>query len=118
MIRQWVIYNKFEDFISLLNYTDEDFKPHGCGNLSYYKENGDSVVKMMSTTPLQMLENLRCNRILFLADCQSTWVGPQNTPTWFEDGDKPGAQLVGFEQATTKNTLKIGKILNIQPRFG
>ena len=59
MIRQWVIYNKLEDFNSLLNCTDEDFKPYGGGNLSYYKENGDSVVKMMSTTPLQMLENLR-----------------------------------------------------------
>ena len=60
MIRQLVIYNKLEDFNSLLNYTDEYFTPHGGGNLSYYKENGDSVVKMMSTTPLQMLENLRC----------------------------------------------------------
>ena len=59
MIRQWVIYNKLEGFNSLLNYTDEDFKPHGGGNLSYYKENGDSVVKMMSATPLQQLENLR-----------------------------------------------------------
>ena len=59
MIRQWAIYNKLEDFNSLLNYTDEDFKPYGGGNLSYYKENGDFVVKMMSTTPLQMLENLR-----------------------------------------------------------
>ena len=59
MIRQWVIYNKLEDFNSLLNYTDEDFKPYGGGNLSYYKENGDSVVKTMPTTPLQMLENLR-----------------------------------------------------------
>ena len=59
MIRQWVIYNKLEDFNSLFNYTDEDFKPYGAGNLSYYKENGDSVVKMMSTTPLQTLENFR-----------------------------------------------------------
>ena len=59
MIRQWVIYNRLEDFISLLNYTDEAFKPHGGGNLSYYKDNGDSVIKMMSTTPLQELENLR-----------------------------------------------------------
>ena len=48
-----------EDFNSLLNYTDEDFKPYGGGNLSCYKENGDSVVQMMPTTPLQMLENLR-----------------------------------------------------------
>ena len=59
IIRQWVIYNKLEDFNSLLSYTDEDFKPYGGDNLIYYKENGDSVVKMMSTTPLQMLENLR-----------------------------------------------------------
>ena len=59
MIRQWVIYNTLEDSNSLLNYTDEDFKPYGAGNLSYYKENDDSVLKMMSTTPLQMLVNLR-----------------------------------------------------------
>ena len=58
MIRQWVIYKKLEDFNSLLNYTDEDFKPYVSANLSYYKENGDTVGKMMSTTPLQMLENL------------------------------------------------------------
>ena len=57
MLRQWVIYNKLEDFNSLLNYTNENFKPHGGGNLSYHK--GDSVVKMMSMTPLQQLENLR-----------------------------------------------------------
>ena len=59
MIRQWVIYNKLEDFNCLLNYTDEDLIPHGHGKLSYYKENGDSVVRMMSPTPLQELINLR-----------------------------------------------------------
>ena len=59
MIRQWVIYNKLEDFNSLLKYTDDDLIPHGCGSLSFYKENGDSVVKMVSPTPLQELINLR-----------------------------------------------------------
>ena len=59
MIRQWVIYNKLEDINSLLNYTDEDLIPHGHGKLSFYKENGDSVVKMTSPTPLQELTNLR-----------------------------------------------------------
>ena len=54
-----MIYNKLEDFNSLLNYANEDFKTHGGGNLSYYKENTDSVVRMMSTAPLQQLENLR-----------------------------------------------------------
>ena len=53
MIRRWVIYHKLEDFNCLLNYTDEDLIPHGHGKLSYYKENRDSVVKMMSPTPLQ-----------------------------------------------------------------
>ena len=59
MIRQWVMYNKLEDFNSLLNYTDEDLIPHGVGNLSFYKENDDSVVKIMSPTPLQELINFR-----------------------------------------------------------
>ena len=45
MIRQWVICNKMKDFNSLLIYTDEDFKPHGAGNLSCDRENGDSVLK-------------------------------------------------------------------------
>ena len=54
-IRQWEIYNKLEDFNSLLNYTDKDFTPHGGGNLSFCKENGDSVVKTVSPTPLQEL---------------------------------------------------------------
>ena len=38
--------------------------------------------------------------------------GSQTTsskPSGFEGGDKPGAQLVGYEQATTIKTLKIGK---------
>ena len=36
--------------------------------------------------------------------------GPKtHQPGGFEGGDKLGAQLVGFEQATTINTLKIGK---------
>ena len=38
MSRQWVINNDLEDFKSLLNYTDEDFKQHGGGNLSYTKK--------------------------------------------------------------------------------
>ena len=59
MIRQWVIYNKLEDFNSLLKYTDEDLIPHGHGKLSFYKENDDYVVKLMSPTPLQELINLR-----------------------------------------------------------
>ena len=48
---------RFQFFVEL---TDEDFIPHGCGNQSYYKENGDSVVKMLTPIPLQELISLRC----------------------------------------------------------
>ena len=57
MTGEWDIYNKMEDFDSLLYYTDEDFTPSG--NLCCYKDYGNSVVKMLPTTPLQKLENLR-----------------------------------------------------------
>ena len=59
MLRQWVIYNKLEDFNSLLKYNDVDLIPHGVGKLSYYIENDDSLVKQMSPTPLKELINLR-----------------------------------------------------------
>ena len=44
-----------------------------------------------------------------MADCQSSWVLATHQLGGLEGGDKPGAQLVGFKQATTINTLKIAK---------
>ena len=38
-IRQWVIYNKFENFNSILNYPFDNFTPSG--NLCYMNEHGD-----------------------------------------------------------------------------
>ena len=38
-IRQWVIYNKLENFNSILNYPIDDFTPSG--NLGYMNEHGD-----------------------------------------------------------------------------
>ena len=55
MIKEWVVFNKLEDFNSLLKYTDNDFTP--IGNLSYINENG----QMLATTPttLQKFYNPR-----------------------------------------------------------
>ena len=53
MIREWGIFNKLEDFNSLLNYTVDDFT--SSGNLCYSKHNGEILRK----TPLQELFNLR-----------------------------------------------------------
>ena len=41
MIKEWVVFNKLEDFNSLLKYTDDDFKP--IGNLCYINENGEML---------------------------------------------------------------------------
>ena len=50
------------------------------------------------------------NRILTWLTANPPGFGPKtHQPGGFEFVDKPGAQLVGFEQATTINTLKIGK---------
>ena len=50
------------------------------------------------------------NRILTSLTANQPGVWPQNTPTqWVLGWDTPGAQLVGFEQATTNTILKIGK---------
>ena len=50
------------------------------------------------------------NRILTWLTANPPGVRPKtHQPGGFEGGDKPGAHLVGFEQATTISTLKIGK---------
>ena len=54
MLKQWVIFNKLENFNSILNYTIEDFTPSG--NLCYMTEHGDNL----HYTPLKQVFNLRC----------------------------------------------------------
>ena len=53
MIKEWVVFNKLEDFNSLLKYTDDHFTP--IGNLCYINENGE----MVPTTTLQEFDYLR-----------------------------------------------------------
>ena len=38
-IKEWVVFNKREDFNSLFNYTDNDFTPYG--QLCYINGNGE-----------------------------------------------------------------------------
>ena len=41
MIKEWIIFNKLEDFNSLLKYTNDDFTP--AGNLCYINQNGEKL---------------------------------------------------------------------------
>ena len=53
MLKQWIKLNKLENFISILNYTIDNFTPSG--NLYYINENGE----ILHQTPLKELFNLR-----------------------------------------------------------
>ena len=54
MLKEWIIFNKLEDFNSILNYTIDDFTPSG--TLSYLNQHGD----ILRHTPLREGFNLRC----------------------------------------------------------
>ena len=54
MLKQWIIFNKLENFNSILNFTLDDLTSPG--NLSYINEHGE----ILHQTPLKEVFNLRC----------------------------------------------------------
>ena len=54
MLKQWIIFNKLENFNSVLNYPIDDFTPSG--NLSYMNQHGE----ILHHTSLREVFNLRC----------------------------------------------------------
>ena len=52
MLKEWVIFNKLENFNSILNYTIDDFTPSF--NLCYINEHGE----ILHQTPLEELFDL------------------------------------------------------------
>ena len=53
MFKQWIIFNKLENFNSILNYPIDDFTPSG--NLCYMNEHGD----ILPYTPMKKIFNIR-----------------------------------------------------------
>ena len=53
MLKQWIIFNKLENFNSILNYIIDDFTPSG--SLFYINEHGE----ILHQTPLKEVFNLR-----------------------------------------------------------
>ena len=45
MIKKWVVFNKLEDFNSLLKYTEDDFTP--TGKLCYMNQNGEKLYRKL-----------------------------------------------------------------------
>ena len=94
-IQEWVVFNKLEDFNSLLKYTDDDFTP--IGNLCYINENG----QMVPTTTLQEFYNLRWY-IQHLIDeneyqyDDDEWTNPVSESNWIYTMKKHFMKYVNF----------------------
>ena len=81
MIKEWVVFNKLEDFNSLLEYTDDDFRP--TGKFCYINESGEKLHRKL----MKELFNLRLY-IQHLVDeyeyqyGDNEWTNPLHESNW------------------------------------
>ena len=95
MIKECVVFNKLEDFNSLLKYTDDDFTP--IGNLCYINENGE----MLPTTTLQEFYNLIWYIQHLVAENEyqyghDEWTNPLSESNWAYRTNKHFMKYVKF----------------------
>ena len=95
MIKQWVIFNKLQDFNSLLNYTDDDFT--ASGNLCYTNDNGEKLHHIL----MQELYNHRWY-IQHLIDeneyqyDDDEWTNPLSESNWIYQTNKHFMKYINF----------------------
>ena len=110
MIRQWVIYNKLEDFNSLLKYTDDDFTP--TGKLCYINENGEKLYRKL----MKEFYNLRwyIQHLVDLHEYQygdNEWTNPLHESNWTYRTNKQFMKYVNFTlKEMTPEQMKINPI--------
>ena len=78
MLKQWIIFNKLENFNSILNYTIDDFTPSG--NLSYLNEYGE----ILHQTPLKEVLNLRWNIQQLMDENEDESENPLSKDNWIK----------------------------------
>ena len=78
MLKQWIIFNKLENFNSILNYTIDDFTPSG--NLSYMNQHGE----VLHHTPLREVFNLRCYIQHLMDESEDETQNPLNYENWMK----------------------------------
>ena len=81
MIKEWVVFNKLEDFNSLLEYTDDDFTP--TGKFCYINENGEKLYRKL----MKEFYNLRwyIQHLVDLHEYQygdNEWTNPLHEGNW------------------------------------
>ena len=86
MIKEWVVFNKLEDFNSLLKYTDDDFTP--TGKLCYINQNGEKLYRKL----MKEFYNLRCY-IQHLVDQHEYQYGDMSGPILYMKAIGPTEQI-------------------------
>ena len=95
MIKEWVLFNKLEDFNSLLEYTDDDFTP--TGKLCYINENGEKLYRKL----MKEFYNLRwyIQHLVDLHEYQygdNQWTNPLHESSWTYITNKQFMKYVNF----------------------
>ena len=110
MIKEWVIFNKVEDFNSLLEYTDDDFTP--TGKLCYINENGEKLYRKL----MKEFYNLRwyIQHLVDLHEYQygdNEWTNPLHESNWTYQTNKTFMKYVNFTlKEMTPEQMKINPI--------
>ena len=101
MLKQWIKFNKLENFNSLLNYTIDDFTPSG--NLCYINENGE----ILHQTPLKELFNLRWFIQHLIDESNDENENPLSQQNWMKQTDwKFIKNVIHHKHSMTPEQLK------------
>ena len=110
MIQKWVVFNKLEDFNSVLEYTDDDFTP--TGKLCYINENGEKLYRKL----MKEFYNLRwyIQHLVDLHEYQygdNEWTNPLHESSWIYITNKHFMKYVNFTlKEMTPEQIKINPI--------
>ena len=110
MIKEWVVFNKLEDFNSLLEYTDDDFTP--TGKFCYINENGEKLYRKL----MKQFYNLRwyIQHLVDEYDYQygdNEWTNPLHESNWTYRTNKQFMKYVNFTlKEMTPEQMKINPI--------
>ena len=81
MLKKWIIFNKLENFNSILNYPIDDFTPSG--NLSYMTQHGD----ILHHTPLREVFHLRCYIQHLMDQSEDETQNPLSEENWMKQNN-------------------------------
>ena len=110
MIKEWVVFNKLEDFNSMLEYTDDDFTP--TGKLCYMNQNGEKLYRKL----MKEFYNLRwyIQHLVDLHEYQygdNEWTNPLHESSWTYITNKHFMKYVNFTlKEMTPEQIKINPI--------